>query len=87
MEDLLEQGVFGEIEGAVNQAVYVVQGDLLDLLTEEHDEVIFEDHEGVVCDDNKALLFVVPVVHSETLSDTKGWKVHVNHILQMMKEH
>lgn len=66
MQNLLEQGTLGKIEAAVGQAVHEVEGDLLDLLTEEHDEVILEDQESVVCDENKALLFIVPVVHSET---------------------
>lgn len=63
--DLLEQRVLWETEGAVRDSVHVVQLDLLDLLTAEQDEVVLEDQKIVVCDDNEALLFVVPVINPE----------------------
>lgn len=46
-------------------AVHKVQRDPLDLLQVEHDKVIFEDQERAVCNENKALLFIVPMIHPE----------------------
>lgn len=58
----LEQRVLWETEGTLRDSVYEVQRDLLDLLTAEQDEVVLEDQKIVVCDDDEALLFVVPVI-------------------------
>lgn len=49
----------------MGDAVHKVQRDPLDLLTVEHDKVIFEDQERAVCDENDALFFVVPMIHPE----------------------
>lgn len=54
-----------EDEGAVGDAVHKVQRDPLDLLTDEHDEVVLDDQERVVCDENETLFFIVPVIHPE----------------------
>jgi len=58
--------VLWEAELAVGHAVYDVQRDPLDLVTVEHDEVVLEDQEGVVRDEDEALLLIVPVIHPET---------------------
>lgn len=54
-----------EAEVSIGNAVHIVELDPLELLTVEHDEVIFEDQERVVCDKNQALFLVVPVIHPE----------------------
>lgn len=59
----LKQGVLWEDEFAMGDAVDNVQWDPLDLLTVEHDEVVLEDQERVVCDESETLFFIVPVVH------------------------
>lgn len=64
--DLLQQGALWEAEGAVGDAVHKVKGDPLHLVTVEHHEVVLEDQERQFCDENDALLFIVPVIHSET---------------------
>lgn len=66
---LLEQGTLWETEGALRDAVHVVQLDPLDLLTAQQDEVVLEDQESVVRDDDEALLFIVPVIDPETDDD------------------
>lgn len=52
-----------EGEGAVGDTVHKVQGDPVELLTVEHDKVVFEDQERRVCDENNSLLLIVPVIH------------------------
>lgn len=64
--DLLQQGALWEAEGAVGDAVHKVKWDPLHLVTVEHHEVVLEDQEREFCDENNALLFIVPVIHSET---------------------
>lgn len=58
----LKQGVLWEAEFAMVDAVHDVQWDPLDLLTDEHDKVVLEDQERSVCDENKTLFFIVPVI-------------------------
>ena len=64
--DLRKQGALWEGEFAVRDAVHDVQRDPLDLLASEHDEVVLEDQERVICDENNTLFFIVPVIHPET---------------------
>lgn len=71
-----------EGEGAVGDAVHKVQRDPVDLLTVEHDKVVFEDQEREVCDENNSLPLVVPVIYPEKTNElcvsvtaTKIWFV------------
>lgn len=59
------RGGFWEGELPMTDPVHKVQRDPMELLTVEHDKVIFEDQERVVCNENKALLFIIPVIHPE----------------------
>lgn len=59
----LQQGALWEAEGAVGDAVHKVKRDPLHLVTVEHHEVVLEDQEREFCDENNALLFIVPVIH------------------------
>lgn len=59
----LQQGALWEAEGAVGDPVHEVQRDPLDLLTVEHDKVVLHDQESIVCDENKTLFLIVPVIH------------------------
>lgn len=68
--NLRKQGALWEAEFAVGDAVHNVQWDPLDLLTREHDKVILEDQERVICDEDKTLFFIVPVIHPETTRET-----------------
>lgn len=47
----------------VTDAIDAVQGDSLNVLTAEHDEVILADQEGVLCKQHNALLLIVPMIH------------------------
>lgn len=60
--------MFWELEGSRGDSVHEVQRDPLDLLTVEHDEVIFEDQERVVCDKSKPFFFIVPMIHPGTIT-------------------
>lgn len=55
--------MLGEAEGTMGDAVHVVQRDPLDLVTVEHDKVVLDDQQGVFCDEDNSLLFVIPVVN------------------------
>ncbi len=44
-------------------AVDIVEWNLLNLLTVKHDKVIFEEEEGVLCDEHQTLFLIVPVIN------------------------
>lgn len=56
-----------KVKGSVGDAVHKVERDPLDLVTVEHDKVVFEDQECVVCYQNKTLFFVIPMIHPENI--------------------
>lgn len=56
-----------KVKGSVCDPVHKVERDPLDMVTAEHDKVIFEDQECVVCYQNKTLFFVIPMIHPENI--------------------
>lgn len=68
-----------EVKGSVGDAVHNVERDPLDLLTVEHDKVVFEDQERVFRDQNETLLFIVPMIHPENIRGSDPLAVTGSH--------
>lgn len=59
-----QEGTWWKAEGTMADAVDIVEWNLLNLLTVKHDKVIFEDEEGVLCDEHQSLFLIVPMINS-----------------------
>lgn len=62
---LPKQRVLWKVKVSVGDAVHKVERNPLHPVTVEHDKVVFEDQECVVCYQNKTLFFIIPMIHPE----------------------
>lgn len=60
---LRQEGMWWKAEGTMGDAVDIVEWNLLNLLTVKHDKVIFEEEEGVLCDEHQTLFLIVPMIN------------------------
>ncbi len=65
-------------EGTMADAVDIVEWNLLNLLTVKHDKVIFEEEEGVLCDEHQTLFLIVPMINPKNKQENGDSITNIN---------